>query len=123
MERWTPPRPGVDRRLVLVMATAAGMAAANLYYAQPLLPVIARTFHAGSGTAGLIVTVSQLGYAAGIAFLLPLGDLVDRRRLRTPRVGGQLPCRPRHRRAAPSLAPSSAVSARSWVPGRSSPVC
>jgi predicted MFS family arabinose efflux permease len=72
---------GIDRRLVLVMAVAAGMAAANLYYAQPLLPIIAHTFHAGSGATGLIVTVSQLGYAAGIAFLLPLGDLINRRGL------------------------------------------
>ena len=66
---------------MLVLAVAAGMAAANLYYAQPLLPAIARTFDTGSGTAGLVVTVSQLGYAVGIAFLLPLGDLLARRRL------------------------------------------
>src|SRR5581483_3181739 len=72
---------GIDRRLVIVFAVAAGAAAANLYYAQPLLPTLARAFHTGTGTAGLIVTSSQLGYAAGLAFVVPLGDLVPRRRL------------------------------------------
>jgi predicted MFS family arabinose efflux permease len=45
------------------------------------LYTIARSFHAGSGTAGLIVTLSQIGYAIGLAFLVPLGDLLNRRRL------------------------------------------
>jgi len=72
---------GIDARLVGVFAVAAGAAAANLYYAQPLLPTLARTFHTGTGTAGLIVTSSQLGYALGLAFVVPLGDLVPRRRL------------------------------------------
>jgi predicted MFS family arabinose efflux permease len=67
--------------LVVVLALTAGIAVANLYYAQPLLPTIAREFGVRSATAGLIITVSQLGYAAGLAFIVPLGDLVDRRRL------------------------------------------
>ena len=102
------------------MATAAGMVRPTFYYAQPLLPVIAHTFHAGSGTAGLIVTVSQLGYAAGIAFLLPLGDLVDRRRL--------VPTWWRRRRQHSSPRPpppawaSSSACPPSSAPGRSSPM-
>jgi predicted MFS family arabinose efflux permease len=68
---------------VLVLAVTAGVAVANLYYAQPLLPTIAREFGVRSGTAGLIITVSQLGYALGLAFIVPLGDLVHRRRLVT----------------------------------------
>jgi predicted MFS family arabinose efflux permease len=71
----------IDRRLVRVLAVTAGLAVANLYYAQPLLPTIAHDYGAGSGTVGLIVTVSQLGYAAGLAFVVPLGDHLDRRRL------------------------------------------
>src|SRR2546430_7072552 len=71
----------VSRRLVAVLALAAGLSVANLYYAQPLLPTIARAFATGSGTAGLIVTVSQLGYACGLALLVPLGDLLARGRL------------------------------------------
>lgn len=70
-----------DSPLVLVMAVACGLAVASLYYAQPLLDTLAVQFDVSRGTAGMIVTVTQLGYAAGLAFLVPLGDLVERRRL------------------------------------------
>jgi predicted MFS family arabinose efflux permease len=60
---------------------ATGVAVANNYYAQPLLATIRASFHAGSGVAGLIVTASQIGYAAGLVFLLPLGDILERRKL------------------------------------------
>jgi predicted MFS family arabinose efflux permease len=63
------------------MAVACGAAVANLYYAQPLLPAIAHAFGTSDGTAGLLVTVSQVFYAAGLVLIVPLGDLVDRRRL------------------------------------------
>lgn len=78
-----PARPssGLDRRLVVLLAIACGAAVANLYYAQPLLDVIARDLGVGSGTAGLLVTASQVGFAAGLVLLVPLGDLVDRRRM------------------------------------------
>lgn len=75
------PTPRASRRQVLALATGAGASVANLYYAQPLLQEIARTFHAGAGAAGLVVTATQVGYAAGLLFLVPLGDLVERRRL------------------------------------------
>jgi predicted MFS family arabinose efflux permease len=71
----------LKRSLVLVMAMATGLAVANNYYAQPLLPLIARNLRLTSGVAALIVTVAQFGYALGLLFLLPLGDLVERRRL------------------------------------------
>lgn len=67
--------------LVYVMAVACGAAVANLYYAQPLLDTLAREFRVSTGTAGLIVTMTQLGYVAGLALLVPLGDLLERRRL------------------------------------------
>jgi predicted MFS family arabinose efflux permease len=63
------------------MAVACGATVANLYYAQPLLPSIAGAFGVSDGAAGLLVTVSQVCYAAGLVLLVPLGDLVDRRRL------------------------------------------
>jgi predicted MFS family arabinose efflux permease len=72
---------GVSRPLVLLFAAACGVSVANLYYAQPILHTIAQHFGTSSGTAGLIVTFSQIGYAAGLAFLVPLGDLLNRRRL------------------------------------------
>jgi predicted MFS family arabinose efflux permease len=69
--------------LVLLMAVTCGAAVANLYYAQPLLNTIAHDFSVSDGTAGLLVTASQVGYAAGLILLVPLGDLLERRRLIT----------------------------------------
>ncbi len=68
-------------RLVLMFAIACGVAVANLFYAQPILRTIATAFGTGSATAGLVVTLSQIGYALGLALLVPLGDLLPRRRL------------------------------------------
>jgi predicted MFS family arabinose efflux permease len=76
------PRP-LSRSLVLLMAIACGAAVANIYYAQPLLSTIAHDFSVSDGTAGLMVTASQVGYAAGLVLLVPLGDLIERRRLIT----------------------------------------
>lgn len=73
--------PGLTRPLLVVMAVATGTAVANNYYAQPLLPAIEHSLHLSSSAAGLIVTVSQIGYALGLIFVLPLGDLLERRRL------------------------------------------
>jgi len=79
-----PARPlAPNSWLVIVMAIATGLAVANLYYAQPLLNTLAQSFGVSIGTAGLIVTLTQLGYAAGVAFVVPLGDLFERRRLIT----------------------------------------
>ncbi|MEJ2380558.1 MAG: MFS transporter [Gammaproteobacteria bacterium] len=74
------PRP-LSATLVLLMATATGIAVANIYYAQPLLDTLSRAFDVPVHTAGLIVTVTQIGYAAGLMFVVPLGDLLERRRL------------------------------------------
>jgi predicted MFS family arabinose efflux permease len=74
---------GIDRRLVLLLAFVCGAAVANLYYAQPLLHTIGRAFSVSDGTAGLLVTASQAGYVVGLALLVPLGDLHERRRLIT----------------------------------------
>jgi predicted MFS family arabinose efflux permease len=71
----------MDRRLVVLLALTCGVAVTNLYVAQPLLDTIARAFGVSEGTAGLLVTAGQVGYVLGLAFLVPLGDLVERRRL------------------------------------------
>ncbi|MCM4076370.1 MFS transporter [Paractinoplanes hotanensis] len=71
----------MTRRLTLLFAVAAGAAVANLYWSQPLLDLIADDLDAGPAAAGWLITATQLGYAAGILFLVPLGDVVERRRL------------------------------------------
>src|SRR3954469_8820516 len=73
----------MTRSLVLLLATVCGLSVANTYYVQPLLDAIASDLHAGHAATGLLVTIGQLGYAAGLILLVPLGDLVDRRRLVT----------------------------------------
>jgi predicted MFS family arabinose efflux permease len=78
-------RERVSRRLVVLMAVAGGASVANLYYAQPLLDVIARSLGVSIETAGLIVTFTQIGYLGGILALVPRGDMVERRRY-VPRV-------------------------------------
>ena len=54
---------------------------ANLYYAQPLLSTIAEAFGVTTSRAGLVITVTQLGYAAGLLLIVPIGDLWENRRL------------------------------------------
>jgi len=67
--------------MVVLFAVSCGISAANLYYAQPLLPSIAKTFHVSAPTAALVVTAAQVGYGLGLALLVPLGDVLVRRRL------------------------------------------
>jgi predicted MFS family arabinose efflux permease len=69
------------RRLLWLLAVTAGLTVANLYYVQPLLPVIAAELHVTARAAGLVSTATQLGYAVGILLLVPLGDGHERRRL------------------------------------------
>ncbi len=77
------PGDRLDRRLVGLLAAAVGISVANLYYVQPLLPLLRRNFHVPAGEAALATTLTQLGYVLGLAFVLPLGDLLERRRLVT----------------------------------------
>ncbi|MEW1660836.1 MFS transporter [Streptomyces sp. NPDC093707] len=63
------------------MSVATGLAVAGNYFAQPLLDVIGRDLHLSTGAAALVVTVAQTGYGLGLLLLVPLGDLIERRRL------------------------------------------
>ncbi|MFF7362207.1 MFS transporter [Streptomyces sp. NPDC008125] len=76
-----PLHRGMTRGLTLLFAVSAGAAVGNLYWAQPLLDTIGRSLHIGSGSAGLLVTLTQIGYALGAFLVVPLGDRLDRRRL------------------------------------------
>jgi len=63
------------------MTIATGLIVANLYYNQPLLEDIARTFHVSRAKAGQVSMLTQIGYATGMFFLAPLADMVKRKRL------------------------------------------
>ncbi|CAN5892279.1 MFS transporter [soil metagenome] len=67
--------------LVLLLAMGAGLAVAALYYSQPMLGVLGADIGASTRTIGFVPTLTQLGYALGILFLVPLGDRYDRRRI------------------------------------------
>ena len=72
---------GLTQTLLLVFAVACGMSVANIYYAQPLLDSMAASFSISPASIGMVVTSTQVGYAFGLLFIVPLGDLVDRRKL------------------------------------------
>jgi len=69
------------RGVLLLLAVAAGLSVANLYYAQPLAALMATSFGVSEGAIGLCLMASQLGYALGMLLLVPLGDGRERRRL------------------------------------------
>lgn len=72
--------PELSPQLLLALAVTAGAAVANLYYSQPMLGLIAKSFDAVN-RIGLIAMCTQLGYTVGLVLFVPLGDRVDRRRL------------------------------------------
>ncbi|MFB9833443.1 MFS transporter [Actinoallomurus acaciae] len=73
--------PSPSRRTILVLALACGVAVANVYFPQAISPLIAAGLHTSPGTATLVTTAAQFGYAAGIFLLVPLGDRLPHRRL------------------------------------------
>src|SRR5690349_7284692 len=78
-----PPvaRPQLTTAMRWMLATASGVAVANIYYNQPMLADIGRTFAAGAHETGLVATATQVGYAVGMPLFIPLGDFIDRRTL------------------------------------------
>ena len=71
----------VSRGVILLLAIACGIVVANIYYVQPLVGLISRLYGLPVANAGLLVTVTQLGYAAGLILIVPLGDTMENRRL------------------------------------------
>ncbi|RQR60276.1 MFS transporter [Burkholderia sp. Bp9002] len=74
-------QPGLSKATALLFAVACGLAVANVYFDQPLLDLMARDFGISHAAIGIVITVTQIGYGAGLLFVVPLGDLIDRRRL------------------------------------------
>ncbi|MQQ33404.1 MFS transporter [Pseudomonas sp. SZ57] len=67
--------------MVMLFAFCCGAIVANIYYAQPIIELIAPDIGLSSTAASLIVSLTQIGYALGLFFLVPLGDLLENRRL------------------------------------------
>lgn len=72
---------GISAPLLALMAVATGLSVANCYYNQPLLGSMAKDFAVSDFSASMVATLTQIGYVAGLVFVIPLGDLVSRKRL------------------------------------------
>jgi predicted MFS family arabinose efflux permease len=81
----TPRRPttgqGLSSTTLFVLSITAAVAVAGLYYIQPLLSVVAREFGTSVGVTGLLVTATQVGYVSGLVLIVPLGDLLEQRKI------------------------------------------
>jgi predicted MFS family arabinose efflux permease len=78
---------GITPAITIVCAIACGAMVANLYYAQPLIALIAPELHIGANIAGLIVKLTMLGYAGGLLLVVALADRLENRRLILATVG------------------------------------
>ncbi len=81
LETLVEETPTLTPALRTTMAVACGLAIANLYYNQPLLAQIARSLHLTQRQVGILPTLTQAGFAIGVFFIAPLGDVLERRRL------------------------------------------
>ena len=79
----SPSPASLSPALVRLMAITCAVTVANLYYAQPLLHAIGGALHVSQPAASLLVTAAQLGYAAGLLLVVPIGDITRRRPLLT----------------------------------------
>ncbi|MEK2476743.1 MULTISPECIES: MFS transporter [Streptomyces] len=71
----------LSRGVVILFAVACGAAVANVYFSQPLLVTMGHDLAMSPALVGSVVTLTQVGYGLGLFFLVPLGDVTDRRRL------------------------------------------
>jgi predicted MFS family arabinose efflux permease len=79
--------PAISAWMTLLLAFACGLIVANLYYAQPLAGPIGASLGLAPGATGLIVTLTQIGYGCGLLLIVPLGDLLETRRLVVTLIG------------------------------------
>jgi predicted MFS family arabinose efflux permease len=82
----------LDAALVWLMALTCGLVVANIYYNQPLLVAIGHTFHITDSRASLVATATQIGYTLGMVLVVPLGDMLERKRLILWMLGAAAVC-------------------------------
>jgi predicted MFS family arabinose efflux permease len=75
------PQPAAPRAPLHFLGLACAVSVSSLYFNQPLLAEMAQSFHATAAQVGLVAVATQVGYAAGLLFFVPLGDVLERRRL------------------------------------------
>lgn len=73
--------PTISAALTLLLGAACGLIVANLYFAQPLAGPIGEALGLSHAATGLIVTLTQIGYGAGLLLIVPLGDIIENRKL------------------------------------------
>ncbi|NML66447.1 MFS transporter [Hymenobacter sp. RP-2-7] len=87
-----PPTTRLSGGLVWLLALACGLVVANIYYNQPLLAAIGRSFGVSDSRASLVATATQVGYTLGMLLLVPLGDKLERKRFILWLLGGAAAC-------------------------------
>ena len=83
MKQTLVPNKGISTSLLWIMAIISGVTVANLYFNQPVLNMISTELGISSLTANWLPIITQLGYAVGLLFIIPLGDLVQIRKILT----------------------------------------
>lgn len=74
-------QPHLTPLILWIMTITTGFVVANIYYNQPLLNDIALTYHINTAKVGQVAVVTQIGYGVGLLFIVPLGDMFERRKL------------------------------------------
>lgn len=80
----------LTRATLILLALMCGISIGSAYYAQPLLPAIGRAFHVSDAAMGLVPMLTQIGIGAGVLIFMPLGDIVDNRKLILLLVGAHI---------------------------------
>src|SRR4051794_11545141 len=81
MKQFNKQKPALTRLNLWVMTIATGLVVANIYYNQPLLGDISKDFNVSEAKGGMLAMFTQIGYAAGMLFCVPLGDMLRRKQL------------------------------------------
>src|ERR1700733_11554605 len=79
---------GAARTPLSLLAAGTAVSVSAIYLGQPILNVLAAAFHASARAMGAVVTVTQIGFGCGIVFLVPLGDVIAKKRLILAKLAG-----------------------------------